>query len=200
MAISPNNLRRIRPRFVRRRRTPESASPVQPSESVQHVATSSVPSYSTQLIPFEVVAWLVKWFARLACIPSFAIGIIGNIGMFGGSVAALYATPLRYVQGHSAIFGASAIYQLIIQLCQIYTARIYGRSSRPYRFFVALSVVPSTWTYGVVLVPWAGSETFWGTMWLIRIPIYILVAITLNSVLWLNDFVQEVILVKEPNS
>jgi hypothetical protein len=156
------------------------------------------PVYSTQLIPFEAVAWLVRWLARLACIPSFAVGVIGNIGMFGGSIVDLYAAPLGYLQAKSPIFIASGIYQLIIQLCQIYTAKMYGRDSASYRFFVALSVLPSAWTYGIVLVVWAGSAVLWGNVWLIRIPIYVITPVVLIAVLWLNDMVQEVILVKEP--
>lgn len=182
-----------------RRRTPAPDPNATPAESSRSAKLQSVaPAYSTQVIPFEAIAWLVRWLARLACIPSFAIGVIGNIGMFGGSVAALSVQPLTYIESAWAAFLAAGIYQLIIQLCQIYTAKMYGRASHSYRFFVALSVLPSTWTYGVVLVPLTGSAILWGDVWLIRIPLYVLTPIVLTIVLWLNDLTQEVILVKDP--
>lgn len=183
---------RPRPPWLRKRRTDTR------QEGPASAASKPAPSYSTQIIPFEVVAWIVRLLARLFCIPSFAVGVVGNIGLFGGSVVALYQAPGTYIHTNVLIFVVSGLCQLVIQLCQIYTAKMYGRSSPTYRFFVALSVLPSGWTYGMALVPLAGSALLWGNVWLIRIPIYILTPIALLIVLWLNDIIQEVILVKEP--
>lgn len=178
---------RPRPRFVRR--SPEAAPAAAPPPTI--------PAYRTQVIPFWLIARAVQWGMWFACMLSFGISWLGNIGMFGGDLRHLVAGRLGYVQAAALVFGCAFLYQLVIQVGQFYAATRYGRSSRPYRTLVLFSVVPSLYSYGVVVIPWAGSAHLWGEAWPIRLLAYGGSAMLLFIVLWLNDAYQEQVLVRK---
>lgn len=182
---------RPRPRIVRR------AAPSAGEVRTPTPATPASPVYRTQVIPFALIARAVQAGMWLACVLSFIVSWLGNIGMFGAALGDLAARPQTYSRATLGALAAAGAYQVVIQLGQFYTATVGGRRSRRYRALVLLSVVPSLWTYGVVVVPWAGSAVAWGTAWPIRVLVYGGSTIILFVILWLNDAYQEQVLVKK---
>ncbi len=179
---------RPRPRFVRR---------LPPAEPAATPPAPAVPVYRTQIIPFWLIARAVQCGMWFACLLSFGVSWLGNIGMFGGDVRQLVTDPIGYARDTAVVLGCAFLYQLVIQTGQFYAATRYGRSSRSYRLLVLLSVIPSMYSYGVVLIPWVGSAYLWGTAWMIRLLAYAGSAMLLFVVLWLNDAYQEQVLVRK---
>ncbi len=176
---------RLRPRPRHVRRLPD--APV-----------AATPPYRTQVIPFWLIARAVQWGMWGACALSFAVSWLGNLGMFGGDVRLFVGAPLGYAQRVPLVLACALLYQLAVQTGQFYAATRYGRRSRAYRVLLLLSVLPSLYSYGVVVIPWAGSAILWGDAWPIRLLAYAGSAMLLFVVLWLNDSYQEQVLVAKP--
>ncbi len=189
---------RMRPRPRLALRAPRRLPPAEPAAPAPAPA---VPVYRTQIIPFWLIGRVWQGLTWLVCLLSFGIGVAGNIGMFLLPDLGERGTLAVWIDRSSAQLGLAVagalVYQIIIQVCQFYTAKVYGRRSLLYRFFLACSNLPSLWTYGLVIVVWAGSAWLWGNLWLIRVPIYIVSAFALLIVLVLNDMLQEWILVRD---
>jgi len=170
---------------------------VQPLASGRQPPAQRPIRYSTRIIPFWVVGWIWQGLTILLLIGSFAVSVIGNVGMFvWPDMRALGS--LDVWQGWTwADAGWALLYQIIIQACQAYTARVYGRRSKLYRSFLAASVVPAIWTYSLVVVPWAGSAHLWGAVWIVRLLCYAASAILLPIVLTFNDVLQEYLLIRD---
>lgn len=106
--------------------------------------------YATQVISRAFVA---RWYRRvvwLALSLSFALSVVGNVRMFGLDVARL--GDAAYFAGAApwlALLGAG-IYQLIVQLFQFRFAPD-PRLRLWYWLLIALSVIPSLWTFAPLL-------------------------------------------------
>lgn len=143
---------RMRPRVIARSSGQASVPPAVP---VPPVPAPPVDRYATQIIPPERVA---RWYRRLvwtALAGSFALSIIGNLRLFGGDlllVAAGGRLQTAYLLSRPFLLAllSAALYQLILQLCQFRYA-IDPRYRRRYALLIALSVLPSLWTFAPLL-------------------------------------------------
>lgn len=220
--------RPLRPRLVRRERSPRSTepettaapptasastssptalaasaaptAPARPTQPQRRSAATQPPArYDTQFIPFWFVGRVVQLAVWFGCAISFAIGTVGNIGLFGGDLRQANGWP--YVTSSQFLIPLvpSTFYQFVVQMFQFYAARKYGQSSWQYRATLAFSVAPSCWTYGLIVVPWVWSSTrlWWGEVWLVRLPTIAILLIAALVVVVLNDMIQEWILVKQ---
>lgn len=118
--------------------------------------------YATQVIPQAVVA---RWYRRvvwLALSLSFALSVLGNVRMFGMDVTRFDAAYYQQYRPWLALLGAGA-YQFIVQLFQFRFA-VDPRLRVWYWLLIALSVIPSLWTFAPLLT-WIDTTYRVGFFW-----------------------------------
>jgi hypothetical protein len=182
---------RFRPQIVRRS-AHMPVGPVAPTPP-----GPSLRRYNTRIIPFWLIGRIWQLLTIVLLIASFIVSWLGNVGMFVWPAWSGLGSLSVWQGWTGAALGWAFVYQLIVQVCQAYSAREYGRDSILYRLFLAISVIPSIWTYSLVVVPWAGSAQLWGDVWLIRIPAYLVSAVLLIVLLIANDVLQEYMIVRD---
>lgn len=191
---------RPRPRLIRRPRPTsdeQAPSPILPTSAP--AASSRRRPLDTRIIPFWLIEYLWNGLTALLLMASFAVGVIGNIGMFVWPNIPALGTIGVWQEWAWGDLAWAALYQLIVQSCQAYAARVYGRRSRLYALFLAVSVAPSLWTYGLVVVPWVVrvAAWLWADSWLVDLIAGGGAAVLLTFVLVANDVLQERRLIRD---